>query len=215
MPNPKCANSTWDLYDNDGYFCCLPGYQGYAVKSTNSNGCASPGYQLQPGEVLLRLIKAGVTSSSSTTTTTTAPPITLSGSLEPTATPSTSDGSSDGLSSGAKAGIGVGAGLGAVILLAVVFFFVWRRKRGQATQLPPPPAALQQQQDQVGPGVGSSTTAPGKYYVVGGEQELAAGEVPPKPREMDGQGRYVPELGDGHHYELEGDTSHPRVEVQG
>ncbi|KAL4864754.1 WD40-repeat-containing domain protein [Aspergillus spectabilis] len=37
---PHCANSTWDLYINGGYFCCEQGTTGYA-KDGGSDGCGS------------------------------------------------------------------------------------------------------------------------------------------------------------------------------
>jgi len=59
LQNPRCANETWDLYDNGGFFCCLKGMFGYAARVTNSNGCGSEGYVLKSGEVLLPLVRAG------------------------------------------------------------------------------------------------------------------------------------------------------------
>ncbi|KAK0729581.1 hypothetical protein B0H67DRAFT_465913, partial [Lasiosphaeris hirsuta] len=59
VQKPHCANDTWDLYDNNGYFCCLKGLLGYAATLTDSDGCASPGYEYQNGEVALRLISVG------------------------------------------------------------------------------------------------------------------------------------------------------------
>lgn len=59
IESPRCANETWDLYDNGGFFCCLNGHFGYAARVTNSNGCGSEGYVLQSGELRLPLIKAG------------------------------------------------------------------------------------------------------------------------------------------------------------
>lgn len=54
---PHCANSTWDLYINGGYFCCEQGTIAYA-KDGGSNGCGKPGYKLQVGETPLSLISA-------------------------------------------------------------------------------------------------------------------------------------------------------------
>jgi hypothetical protein len=55
-PKPVCANSTWDLYDNDGYFCCEHGLPGY--NNSNTNVCASPGSSVD-GMYLLPLVNAG------------------------------------------------------------------------------------------------------------------------------------------------------------
>lgn len=58
VDKPKCANETWDLYDNNGYFCCEPGTIGYATTS-NSDGCALPGYKFSGADTLLRVISSG------------------------------------------------------------------------------------------------------------------------------------------------------------
>ena len=58
LQDPNCANSTWTLYDNEGYFCCAPGTIGYAASRTSSDGCADPG--LPPdGAELLSVVSAG------------------------------------------------------------------------------------------------------------------------------------------------------------
>jgi hypothetical protein len=59
VQNPQCANQSWNLYDNGGYFCCEQGYTGYA-STGNSDGCAEPGYAFRSGEVLLSIISTGV-----------------------------------------------------------------------------------------------------------------------------------------------------------
>ncbi|KAL4968814.1 uncharacterized protein BDV14DRAFT_166791 [Aspergillus stella-maris] len=57
---PACANRTWDLYYNGGYFCCEQGTKGYAT-SFDSNGCGEPGYELADSETPLSIISSGVT----------------------------------------------------------------------------------------------------------------------------------------------------------
>ncbi|KAB8235264.1 hypothetical protein BDV23DRAFT_159729 [Aspergillus alliaceus] len=52
---PHCANSTWDLYINGGYFCCLQGTTGFA-KDGGSNGCGAPDYHLKSTETSLAII---------------------------------------------------------------------------------------------------------------------------------------------------------------
>ncbi|KAM7212121.1 hypothetical protein V8F06_012484 [Rhypophila decipiens] len=188
IPSPNCANETWDLYDNDGYFCCLPGFLGYAAKSTDSNGCASPGYKLQTGEVLLRLIKAGVSSSSGGDVVTTLLP-----------GPSSSAVGSDsaqagGLSTGAKAGIGVGSGLAGLMILVAAGILLWRSNHRQKNE---------DNDDQGGSG---------QVMVVEAGQELPS-EERSKVKEMDGYSRPIPELGHGHHHELEGNNTRVRVEA--
>ena len=46
--SPRCANQTWTLCSNNGFFCCLPGYQCYSKGDTD--GCGEPGYVLKEGE---------------------------------------------------------------------------------------------------------------------------------------------------------------------
>jgi hypothetical protein len=58
LQNPQCANQTWGLYDNGGYFCCQKGVAGYAA-TTDSDGCASPGYIFRSGEILLEIVSTG------------------------------------------------------------------------------------------------------------------------------------------------------------
>jgi hypothetical protein len=43
LEKPRCANETWDLYNNEGYFCCLQGTTGFSTADHNSDGCAVPG----------------------------------------------------------------------------------------------------------------------------------------------------------------------------
>ena len=58
LKNPSCANSTWTLYDNGGYFCCAPDKIGYAASLTASDGCANPGFPPN-GAQLLSVVSAG------------------------------------------------------------------------------------------------------------------------------------------------------------
>jgi hypothetical protein len=55
VQTPRCSNSSWDLFDNGGYFCCEHGLAAYNNLGTNI--CASPGSS--PTGILLELIKAG------------------------------------------------------------------------------------------------------------------------------------------------------------
>lgn len=64
VAKPRCANETWDLFDNGGYFCCERGLVGYAT-TRNSDGCASPGYTFEAGEEVLPVVRAGKGESSS------------------------------------------------------------------------------------------------------------------------------------------------------
>lgn len=58
LRNPNCANASWTLYDNAGFFCCAPGAIGYASLFSNSDGCADPGSS--PENIrLLSVVSAG------------------------------------------------------------------------------------------------------------------------------------------------------------
>ena len=63
LQDPTCANSTWSLYDNHGYFCCPPGTIGYNASRTFSDGCANPGSPPR-GASLLAVVSAGQSKSS-------------------------------------------------------------------------------------------------------------------------------------------------------
>lgn len=58
LQSPSCANTTWNLYDNEGYFCCEPGKIGYASPKSFSDGCADPGVP-PDGAVLLSVVSVG------------------------------------------------------------------------------------------------------------------------------------------------------------
>ncbi|KAK0716350.1 hypothetical protein B0H67DRAFT_261506 [Lasiosphaeris hirsuta] len=143
VQQPRCANATWDLYDNNGFFCCLKGLFGYAARETDSNGCGSEGYILKSGEVRLPLIRAGEgptnTPSSSTTASsqaTSSTPAPSSSSTTPP-TPATGDGDS---SSGSKIGIGVGVAVGVLALILVAWLAYWlrnkKKKKSARSELP-------------------------------------------------------------------------------
>jgi hypothetical protein len=59
---PRCANGTWDMFDNGGLFCCEHGLPGY--NKSNTNGCATPNVALPAGVVLLQTLREGVGTSS-------------------------------------------------------------------------------------------------------------------------------------------------------
>ncbi|KAK0634099.1 hypothetical protein B0T14DRAFT_492125 [Immersiella caudata] len=155
VQNPRCANETWDLYDNGGYFCCLKGLFGYAARVTNSNGCGSEGYILKSGEVMLPLVRAGEdpsttsspssSSSSASTATSSSPP--------PSATPPLPSQESPSLPTGTKAGIGIGVTIGviALALLAWAAFARHKRRRLKGSEKNSPPVVPQELHVVAGP----------------------------------------------------------------
>ncbi|KAL3450835.1 hypothetical protein BJX65DRAFT_304991 [Aspergillus insuetus] len=126
---PACANITWDLYYNGGYFCCEHGTRGYAT-SFDSNGCGDAGYELADSETILSIISPG-------TATPPLTPITLRPETEPSPTPTPTQyttpepesESSSGADSGAIAGGVLGGVAGLAIIIAVIWFLLRTRRR--------------------------------------------------------------------------------------
>ena len=52
---PRCADPAYNLCDNGGYFCCLPGKLCYS--NGNTDGCADADYKLSAGEYFLDTIR--------------------------------------------------------------------------------------------------------------------------------------------------------------
>jgi hypothetical protein len=57
-PKPACANATWDMFDNGGFFCCEHGLPGY--NKSNMNGCASPKESISGAIQFLSTVRVGV-----------------------------------------------------------------------------------------------------------------------------------------------------------
>ncbi|KAI1131291.1 hypothetical protein F5Y10DRAFT_262259 [Nemania abortiva] len=51
---PSCANSSWIMFDNGGYFCCEKGQVGYNID--NTDGCSLSGKALPPNAVPLAVV---------------------------------------------------------------------------------------------------------------------------------------------------------------
>ncbi|KAF2814135.1 uncharacterized protein BDZ99DRAFT_516747 [Mytilinidion resinicola] len=129
LADAHCANDSWDMYDNGGYFCCQKDEVGYAETATGSNGCARPGYNTTDDELQLRIVSTGQVSSSTSATSTTSSTSTSSPTPTPSSTPTTSP--SKESNTGAIAGGVVGGVVGLTLLVAIVWFLL-RRKRKQA-----------------------------------------------------------------------------------
>ena len=52
---PQCADPSWKLFDDYGYFCCAPDRQGF-VKPKDYKGCADPGYSLLKDEQWVKMV---------------------------------------------------------------------------------------------------------------------------------------------------------------
>lgn len=55
LESPRCADRSWDLYDNNGYFCCDKDTTGFA-RLGNRDGCAVPGYSFHEDDKLLSVV---------------------------------------------------------------------------------------------------------------------------------------------------------------
>jgi hypothetical protein len=136
VQTPRCSNSSWDLFDNGGYFCCEHGLAAYNNLGTNI--CASPGSS--PTGILLELIKAGETAASSSSTAsstfsaTSSTPATATSTSE-TATPSQQSSQDSGPPVGAIAG-GVIGGVAGLAILALVAWLLVRRRHNNTNANP-------------------------------------------------------------------------------
>ncbi|KAL4863617.1 hypothetical protein BDV12DRAFT_177310 [Aspergillus spectabilis] len=145
LADPHCANNgTWDLYNEDGYFCCDHGKTGFRATNLEAGGepvvgvgCAD---EYPEGEYNSAIVPVAIgtdvssetptptpTSSSTSSTTTTTP------TSEPTTPDSNS--SSPSTNTGAIAGGVVGGVAGLALIIALIWFFLRRRKQ-RFTQVP-------------------------------------------------------------------------------
>ncbi|KAI1654271.1 hypothetical protein F4813DRAFT_371206 [Daldinia decipiens] len=179
VETPKCANGSWAMFDNAGFFCCEKGYIGYNYRGTD--GCSKSGISLPDGALPLAEISQASFSSSSTTSTAT-----------PTATPtldsqSSSDSDSDSNpSSSALVGAIVGGVLGGVAFLALVILCLWFVRRRKArleeaaqsfmlNQEPPIPIRTEKY---------AATVAPGQVEIDGNSRAELPNDAATKPHEL-------------------------------
>ncbi|KAI8960268.1 hypothetical protein F5Y11DRAFT_330360 [Daldinia sp. FL1419] len=125
---PRCANGSWAMFDNGGYFCCEKGYIGYNYQGTD--GCSRSGFLLPDdavplAEVTQVSISSSVSSSATSISPTTAP--------EPASQSSTDSNSASTLNNSAPVGAIVGGVLGGIAFLVVVIIILWfiRRKKAR------------------------------------------------------------------------------------
>ncbi|KAL2857741.1 hypothetical protein BJY01DRAFT_242163 [Aspergillus pseudoustus] len=140
---PVCANQTWDLYYNGGYFCCEHGTKGYAT-SVDSNGCGEPEYELADSEMALSVIALGTKTSRSQTASTPTPTSTSTESETETELPESETGSS---SPGTIAGAVIGGVAGVALIVAVIWLlFRVRRQRQQLERMAIPAPEIPQKE---------------------------------------------------------------------
>ncbi|KAI1391353.1 uncharacterized protein F4822DRAFT_182916 [Hypoxylon trugodes] len=124
VTKPHCANSSWIMYDNGGYFCCEQGQVGYDM--SGSDGCIKSGAKLPDGASPFAVIDQVTPSPSSSSSSTASPTSTPSQTQSPS-----SDSSSSGSHTGAIVG-GVVGGVAAIAIIAAAIFFFLRRRKSQA-----------------------------------------------------------------------------------
>ncbi|KAI5920257.1 hypothetical protein F4810DRAFT_447941 [Camillea tinctor] len=123
---PYCANSSWIMYDNAGYFCCEDGQIGYNNRGTD--GCVSSSADIPNGAMALATVAQALSSSTSSSTT------------SPTSTTATSQCDSDCTPS---AGLIAGSVIGGIAVLALIVLSSWflyrRGNRRDAAMMANPP----------------------------------------------------------------------------
>ncbi|KAE8148175.1 hypothetical protein BDV25DRAFT_131442 [Aspergillus avenaceus] len=109
VAEPTCANSTWNLYQNEGfYYCCPYDTIGFAMMGVY-DGCAGVGYSFSDNDRMLKIVSSGSASSH-------------------TSAPSSS---SSGASKGAIAGGVIGGVAGVALIAAFLYLFMKRRSSSQ------------------------------------------------------------------------------------
>ena len=125
VAGPWCADPSWVLCNNNGYFCCLWGQTCYS--DGNTDGCAYPGYELGPSQQVLQPIHQLPRSIASTTTTSSA--ISSSATQSPTSSQS-SQNNSGSLDISDKIAIGIGVPVGVATILGTwITWKIYRRKK--------------------------------------------------------------------------------------
>ncbi|KAI0450862.1 hypothetical protein F5B21DRAFT_507738 [Xylaria acuta] len=127
---PSCANSSWIMFDNGGYFCCENGQVGYNLR--NTNGCSKSDKALPANAKPLAVISQtfSSTSTSSTSASTSAAPTSPS--------PTTSLNTSNTTPGGTIAGAVVGGVAGIAIIAGLIWFFMRKKKSTSASGVSQP-----------------------------------------------------------------------------
>ncbi|KAI4862770.1 hypothetical protein F4820DRAFT_450686 [Hypoxylon rubiginosum] len=130
VETPRCANSSWAMFDNAGYFCCEDNQVGY--NNGGSDGCSRSGVSIPDGasplaevdQVTLSSTTSSASSTSTSTTTSSSPPSSPISSSDSDSSSSTPVGAIAG-------GVVGGVALVAIILAAI---FLFRRRRSRAKE---------------------------------------------------------------------------------
>ncbi|KAI1203889.1 hypothetical protein F5X97DRAFT_282356 [Nemania serpens] len=117
VETPSCANHSWTMFDNGGYFCCERGQVGYDIQ--NTDGCSISGEALPRDAVPLAVIDQAFPSTSKSTSVVPTSPV---------PTPSSSGSPSNNAPGGTIAGAALG-GVAGVTIIAGVLWFIFRRKK--------------------------------------------------------------------------------------
>ncbi|KAH7390859.1 hypothetical protein DE146DRAFT_679943 [Phaeosphaeria sp. MPI-PUGE-AT-0046c] len=117
---PPCANGTWDLFNNGGYYCCEHGVQAYDRGGTN--WCGKPRQSSSIRVATLSVLREGIASSSAS------PDASQSSLMSASASPPPPSSQSSSPPVGAIAG-GVVGGIAALSLVIFLTWFFLRRRR--------------------------------------------------------------------------------------
>ncbi|GAQ07955.1 hypothetical protein ALT_5276 [Aspergillus lentulus] len=136
VETPKCANETWDLYNYYGYFCCENGTTAFGT-SSNSDGCALPGYKFDSSETLLPVVSKGKASVATSTSSVTSAATSSTSATSPIQTSTQSSEAPSKTNTGAIAG-GVVGGVAGVALIAFLVWWLLSRRTKRQPVVPAP-----------------------------------------------------------------------------
>ncbi|CAI7589931.1 unnamed protein product [Penicillium glandicola] len=173
---PACADTSWNLFNSTGYFCCESGQDAFNVEGTVLVGCADADFAGNSSYLALSVSSVGTPSATATATSTS----TSTSSSTPTSSTTTAGSvvtnKSSHSNTGAIAGGVVGGVAGAAAIFAIGFFFLRRRKQ-KAQPLP---------QEETYHHEAPLSSPPSEMYA---GKDL-------KPNELDGQAKSELALGD-------------------
>ncbi|KAI1265899.1 hypothetical protein F5Y18DRAFT_30863 [Xylariaceae sp. FL1019] len=112
---PYCANSSWVMFNNRGFFCCDRGAVGY--NDSNVDGCLPPDSNLPDGAVPLAVLVQNKTS--------------ITGPDGPDGPDDPDSDSRSSVSKGTIAGAVVGGVAGVLIILGVIWLLLRKRRKSK------------------------------------------------------------------------------------